>query len=152
MTYGGDLLGFEALGDSLARVRAAVQPLREVAGWATVDVDRAARSYQRIDNPSRASINARDDVLGATVRLIRSTDDLEIALLEPFTEGRLAAALARHGEGVVALYMLVDAAGPAHARAAGFVLTAPGTGPFGAERLVLGGPRWGPFIILARLD
>ena len=91
-------------------------------------------------------------MLGARCRLLRFGDDREIVLLEPSTEGRLAAALARYGEGSLALYLLVDGGAPERARRAGFTLTSLGRGPFGPERLVIAGPRDGPFLILAGLD
>lgn len=59
-------------------------------------------------------------------------------VLEPSTEGRLAARLARRGEGVCALYVVVDA------RPGGdspmIALGLPG-------RLATSGPAWGPFVI-----
>ena len=96
--------------------------------------------------------DTRDEHLGAFARVIRTGDDREIALIEPFTEGRLAAALARHGEGFVALYLIADRGASARARAAGIVLSAAGLGPFGTQRLVIGGPRSGPFIAIAAAD
>jgi hypothetical protein len=71
-------------------------------------------------------------------------------LLEPSTEGRLAAFLARHGEGVAAVY--VQAAGLADTGGESL----PGrlfdggsgreNGPLGAQRW-LAGDRWGPWLI-----
>lgn len=156
-----DLRGGEDLGDMLARIREAVRPRREVAGWATVEFDRAQTSFGVMPEAatSRSQLGshdqhevAPDELLGAGTRVIRTPDDREVALLEPFTEGRLAAALARHGEGFVALYLIADLEAAARARAAGLVLSAAGRGPFGTQRLVIGGPRWGPFIVLAGLD
>ncbi len=110
-------------------------------GWATVELDRAetslAADFQTTFEPAD-----RDTLLGATVR--RSTGkEPRILLLEPDTEGRLAGALARHGEGPLALY-LRGASGaqkePPNTRL--------GSGPFGPERLVLDGSPAGPFLIL----
>lgn len=155
-----ELLGSAALGDSLVRVRALVGPRREVGGWATVELDRAASSFgvvaeapgsaERRDRHSHE--DAQDELLGASARPIRIANDREIVLLEPFTEGRLAAALARHGEGFTVLYLIVGPDAPTRVREAGFVLSIVGNGPFGPERLLIGGPRWGPFLILAGVD
>src|SRR3990172_3590180 len=109
------LLGSEALGDATARLLQAVVPLPEAA-------------------PAL--------VLGARCRILRSADT-EIVLLEPSTEGRLAAGLARHGEGSLVAYLLVTAAAPERARRAGFQLSNEGAGPFGRERLARPTPRRG---------
>jgi hypothetical protein len=70
-----------------------------------------------------------------------------VVVLEASTEGPLAAALARHGEGWVAAYLLAGTS--AHdLRAAGFRLSPRGPGPFGTQRRVLVGRRDGPFILL----
>ena len=155
------LLGGQDMGDAVARFREAIEPAREVAGWATVELDRAEASFgvlpgAAVSGPLLGSYDqhedGRDELLGATARLIRAADDREIALLEPFTEGRLAAALARNGEGFVALYLMATSEALVRAKAAGFVLSAPGLGPFGTQHLVVGGPHWGPFIVIAGLD
>jgi hypothetical protein len=111
-------------------------------GWATVELDRAAAVLgEELD--TRFTPAARDALLGASVR--RSTSGRPgILLLEPDTEGRLAGALAKHGEGSIALYLSVQdlEALP------GTLSIRAGNGPLGPARLVLGGPPWGPFIIL----
>ena len=156
-----DLLGSEVGADAVARVREAIHPSREVAGWATVELDRAEATFGVMPGATAAipagathdeREDTRDELLGAFARVIRTGDDREIALIEPFTEGRLAAALARHGEGFVALYLIADRGASARARAAGIVLSAAGNGPFGTQRLVIGGPRSGPFIAIAAAD
>jgi hypothetical protein len=58
-----------------------------------------------------------------------------LLILEPDTEGRLAASLARHGEGIAAIYV---AAGAGAAFAAGS-LSRPATGPLGPARHLAGG-------------
>ncbi len=141
----------KVFGEALTRLRAVTAPSREVPGWATVDL---ARTEQAALGQLRQSPSIEwdlDDVLGASARLVTQEDGRDLVLLEPSTEGRVAAALARHGEGIVALYLLVGADAPVQVRAAGFNLGPPGSGPFGPERLVLGGPRWGPFLIIAGL-
>jgi len=152
------LLGVDALGDALGRLWTAVAPRKAVGGWATVELDRAevevtAALAELHDLQDPRAEDAPDErVLGARCRLLRYADDRDMLLLEPSTEGRLAAALARYGEGSVALYLLVDGGAPERARRAGFRLSSAGRGPFGPERLVLAGPRWGPFLVLAGLD
>ena len=127
------------LDDALGRLRAAVRPDREVPGWATVDLDRSLAALAPRDGdrwrPSTGcpAAGTSDALLGAFARPFTGRDGAEIVLLEPSTEGRLAAALARHGEGPVALYLLADAGAPARASAAGFTLTAQGDGPFGPQ-------------------
>ena len=138
----------------LARLRAAVEPQRVVAGWATVELDRAERELAAgLDHPVASAVDAPlDELLGARCRLIRPTDASEVVLLEPSTEGRLAAALARHDEGWLVTWLVVDAAAVRRAAAAGFRLSPSASGPLGLERLVLGGPRHGPFALLATLE
>ena len=65
-------------------------------------------------------------MLGARCRLLHFSEGRDVVLLEPSTEGRLAAALARYGEGILALYLLVDAGAPERARRAGFTLSSAG--------------------------
>jgi hypothetical protein len=152
------LLGADALGDALSRLWTAVEPSRAVGGWATVELDRAeievAGALAALHDLRDPRVEDAPDerVLGARCRLLRYTADRDMLLLEPSSEGRLAAALVRHGEGSVALYLLADPGAPERARRAGFRLSSEGRGPFGRERLVIAGPRWGPFLLLAGLD
>jgi hypothetical protein len=111
-------------------------------GWATVELDRAAASLgtklQTTFEPT-----SRDALLGASVR--RSTGKEPLILIEePDTEGRLSGALARHGEGPVALYLRV----PSLEQLPGQLSIRAGSGPLGPARLVLAGQPWGPFLIL----
>jgi hypothetical protein len=108
-------------------------------GWATVELDRAARELSHLlaagtgFSPAAPSV-----ILGARCRSGPAAEPgLWIALLEPQTEGRLAGALARSGEGWAASWLLV-------APTATERLSAERPGPFGPERLVLGGPVGGP--------
>jgi hypothetical protein len=158
---GAALPGADALGDALARLTAAVLPRDALDGWATVELDRAAVEVAaavvggRADRvPVGPTIEAAqpDRLLGAACRLLRWAGGARTLLLEPSTEGRLAAALARHGEGPIVRYLLVDAGATERARRAGFRVSAEAAGPLGPERLVLIGPRDGPFVILAGLD
>ncbi len=114
-------------------------PLELVAvGWATIEFDRAARDVGGIWESA-----APDHLLGAAVW--RSPEDHPATLLlEPNTEGRLTGALARYGEGPIALYLRVGDPGQA-----GVDFRArPGSGPFGEEWLIPGPDPAGPFLIL----
>ena len=148
------LLGVESLGDALTRVWSAVQPERAIGGWVTVESDRAEREVGEAlaalgDHTVEPAPD--DELLGATCRLLRYGEQRDLAILEPVTEGPLAAALARHGEGSVALYLIVDSRAAGRARRAGFRLSAPGRGPFGQQQRVLVGRRDGPFILLSHV-
>jgi ribosomal protein S18 acetylase RimI-like enzyme len=70
-------------------------------GWATVDRERAALEWQ----PLAFRPAPDDETLGAYVWRARLDDGTALLLLEPSTEGRLAAALARRGEGPVAIWV-----------------------------------------------
>lgn len=103
-------------------------------GWATVELDRAARELSHLLAAGAGfSQVASSVILGARCRSgLAAEPGLWIALLEPDTEGRLAGTLARNGEGWVATWVL---AGPSGTPA----LSAARPGPFGPERLLLGG-------------
>jgi len=148
------LLGETNLGDAPARLALVARPRDIVSGWATVELDRAEEEVAGLLGlavPVLATAVEDDRVLGARCRLLRA-DARRILLLEPSTEGRLAAALARRGEGFTVRYLLADAGASERARRSGFTLTSSGRGPFGSERLVVGGPRSGPFLVVAALD
>lgn len=138
--------------------RIAGEESRRVFGWATVDTDRTERDLIASFGSSAPvrSRNLPDDTqLGARCRLLTSAPRvLEVLLLEPATEGRIAASLARFGEGLVAVYVVVQAA---HFRAvlrdlrgAGLALSGEGHGPFGRQHLVAGGPPWGAHLCVAQ--
>jgi hypothetical protein len=146
---------------TLDRLTAAIGPARVVVGWATVELDRAevqlaGRPDAGVERSTVARDAAADEILGARCRVLEAAAKPEVVLLEPSTEGLLAAALARRGEGIVAAYLVVDV-GPAaidaagRARRARFTLSSERPGPLGRQRLVRVGPRWGPFLLLAGL-
>ena len=113
-------------------------------GWATVDADRVVAGWAGV----RWTTTVRDSLVGARVLL---GGPAATVLLEPDTEGRLAAALARHGEGPAVLYVEVPegAAAGARARLAGLgVRVAAGPGPFGPGIAVMQPPAWSPTLIL----
>jgi hypothetical protein len=71
-------------------------------------------------------------------------------LLEPSTEGRVAASLARDGEGPCALYLAPAAGLDAWVEAAlerGVTVSARREGPFGAQVLLASGPS-GPHVVV----
>jgi hypothetical protein len=76
-----------------------------------------------------------------------------IVLLEPSTEGRLAASLARYGEGPMAVWLEVARLRDAEAmlRRGAVAISAPDHGPLGLERLLLDGPIHGPHRLLVEL-
>lgn len=106
-------------------------------GWATVDIDRAAGELSdRV--ASGGFVEApRSSWLGARCRRARARDATDgewVVLLEPDTEGRLAAFLARHGEG----WAVTWAAGDVE-------LAGSRPGPLGPETLQPAQPMSGPF-------
>jgi len=117
-------------------------------GWATVDLDRAAAGFAHPPEPL-----ADDRLLGARCRLVAGQPAL--VLLEPINEGRLAASLARWGEGPAALYVAIPGAGEsvlasylATLRSRSVQVSAPADGPFGSAVVVRGGTAWGPHVVL----
>ena len=103
-------------------------------GIATVD---AARFLA--ERPGLDVVEAPDDeILGARA-WIAAGGRSRLVVLEPSTEGRLAASLARVGEGPIALYLESTAYAPG-ARIA--------TGPVGRCRLLPGGDVAGPHLLI----
>lgn len=113
-------------------------PVLAALGWATIDAERLAAA---LGKPLLGEV--RDDpALGATAYGI-ATAMLPLVLLEPATEGRVAAALARLGEGPVALYLDGVRLRP------GDDATPIGRTGTGREGRLLRPPRpWGPFIVV----
>jgi len=126
-------------------------------GWATVDLDRAEHAFRdALVGFTLASEDMPDDLLlGARCRLIRTgvPGVAIVLLLEPFTEGRLAAILARHGEGPAAIWLLEGPTSTSVAIAAAasepvMPRSSSAQGPFGTEVLLRDGARAGPYRIL----
>jgi len=104
-------------------------------GWATVDTDRTLADLAAASLAFGPVVD--ETALGATARVAWS-GATAIVVLEPSTEGRLAAALARRGEGIACLYVSgPDATGSARVTALG----RPG-------RLLPHDRPWGPFVLL----
>ena len=128
---------------------AGVRPI--AIGWATVELERAERELSAAlalsvgdFSPAASSIS-----LGARCRIASGVlgDALALVLLEPETEGRLAATLARLGEGPAVVWLGVEGSA-ATPRSSGVTASAVRHGPLGPERLVLGGPVHGPHQLL----
>jgi len=105
-------------------------------GWATVDTDRTLADLAP-DGDLTFGPALDEPALGASARVAWS-GGTAILVLEPSTEGRLAAALARRGEGIACFYVA-------------------GSEPTGSSRLTaLGRPGrilahdrpWGPYVLL----
>lgn len=124
-----------SLGERGLQVPAAGAPV--AWGWATVDRERAALDLA----PLRFRAGPDEEALGASTSLTTLSDGTVLVLLEPSTEGRLAAALARHGEGPIAVW-LADPV-PDSASASPSRPTAIG----GWARLLKPGHPWGPFVL-----
>jgi hypothetical protein len=144
------LNGADAIAAALRVVHNVVGPdSRRVYGVATVEADRMERDLR----PMTSRDLSDDTQLGARCRLLTSAGALEIVLLEPITEGRIAASLARFDEGAVAVYVLVPVARfrgvITDLRGVGLVLSAEAPGPFGRQRLVAGSPAWGAHLLIA---
>lgn len=115
---------------------------------ATVELERALRELGAAP-PARPPLP--DVLLGAAVVVVERAGGGLIAAAEPTTEGRLAAFLARHGEGWAGRYVrspVVLADARRLAADAGIALSRTADGPFGRAVLVLGGPAGGPQLIL----
>ena len=110
-------------------------------GWATVDHERAAADLARAA-PHAVPFEPAppESILGAACLLGRPAP-IRLAILEPTTEGRLAATLARQDEGPAVLWVSGDPP-------PGVTLSAPSNGPFGRERLVLGGRLGGSHVLV----
>lgn len=100
--------------------------------WASVDVERA------LEEAGAAGFDdaPRDAVLGASAK-VRRISGISLVVAEPDTEGRLAARLARAGEGLCAAYIeMTTPDGPLRPTALDR-----------AGRVRAGSGRWGPFVI-----
>lgn len=120
-------------------------------GWATVEGERAIRELDELlgtEAWGRWQPAARDELLGASawIRAAPGNPSTMLLVLEPDTEGRIAASLARWGEGVLAVYVRPPAADDLEPSARPGA--AAGSGPLGPGRLVAGGPAWGPHVIV----
>ena len=104
--------------------------------WATIDLERSVADAELM-----FSAASRDALLGARAASA-AVGSSYLLIEEPDTEGRLAAHLARFGEGVAAVY--VESAGPP--------FDSPATvTPLGRQGLLRTPDKpWGPFVIELR--
>ncbi len=123
-------------------------------GWATVDLDRAVGDLAASQGiAADAGPDRPDAILGARWRSFTDlAGTIALVVLEPSTEGRLAAALARRDEGPAVLYR-GPAAGPAGASFLSGLVGAGvrmqfGESALGSGGLVLGRPLGGPQVVL----
>ncbi|MGZ9276644.1 MAG: hypothetical protein ACXW4L_05910 [Candidatus Limnocylindrales bacterium] len=111
-------------------------------GWATVELDRAAAELASLVGDAGFIDAVPSEILGARCRVGRAVgvggEGLDIVLVEPDTEGRLAAFLARFGEGWVARWEVGSSSSARPLR----------PGPLGTERLADGADARGPFRLL----
>ena len=158
------MTGDEALAPAAVRelARAAAPELAGypvvALGWATVDLEGILARLEAEGEMGRFVPAPRDELLGARAVVHRPEDgeDEPISiLLEPDTEGPIAAALARRGEGLAAIWFRRGAQAPdvrdapdeatrRFGRTAG--------GPLGPARLLHGGEPWGPHVLLLEPD
>jgi hypothetical protein len=113
-------------------------------GWATVESERAEAELSESLGPTLGPFRDApgDAHLGARCRTAEAGPLPTLVIIEPATEGRLAEALARAGEGPLVAWFAVSALPTTG-------LSAAAEGPFGLERLVLGSPRDGRHVLLA---
>jgi hypothetical protein len=126
-----------------------LEPFAEL--WATVDLERALREHGHDIREADGAVP--DPLLGARVAAISIGDEAIVAFAEPTTEGRLAASLARDGEGPAGRYVALAegdtlAAFRRRAHAAGVAISRVETGPFGPSVLLLDGPKRGPHVLV----
>jgi hypothetical protein len=122
-------------------------------GWATVDADRAAAELiERWPGCGPFVPVAPEILLGASCHAGRPITEgglvVGLVLLEPSTEGRLAATLARHDEGPAVLWLADTSAPRAPDADDRGLVSVTAEGPFGPERLLLRGRVAGPHLLL----
>lgn len=125
-------------------------------GWATVELDRAVSELADAlglgNGEAVFRVAPRSVALGAACRIAPGVlpDGGSLVVLEPDTEGRLARALARLDEGPVAAWLTTKVAASAlkALHAAGFTVAPERDGPFGLERLIVGGVAGGQQLLL----
>ena len=143
--------------ESLVWLGEGAEHLRTIAEISsTVDLERVLgefRGHWTIADPGvvDALDAVEDPLLGARVLVLTTDDGQSIAIAEPSTEGRLAAALARHGEAHIGAYLEapfgLDVVA-ARAAAAHVPLSRVETGPFGRSVLVLPGKLTNQLLVL----
>lgn len=116
----------------LSALRAVETPGLVAVGWATVDLERTLDDLGIEPGPV-----VDEPLLGARAHRIEA-GAITVLVLEPTTEGRLAAALARRGEGIGALYVAASGSLGSTTRLTGLGVSG---------RLLPHDQPWGPFVI-----
>ncbi len=145
-----------AAGDAILAGSASDAPDLEGArlvgiGWATVDIERAQAELGAAISDDGSWVEApRDALLGARSAVSRPgvPGGPVAVVLEPDTEGRLAAFLARHGEGIGAVYVTIRPV----SRLAPGAFGIPAGGPLGRGRHYTGGRPGEPTIVVLDSD
>lgn len=106
----------------------------------------AAVAVATVVLPDDATTGVREEPALGARGVVTDVDGLPVVVLEPATEGRLAASLARFGPGPCGLYLR-----PAERRP-DVVAGPPIAGVVGLARLVTGLPSWGPHLLLLEHD
>ena len=134
------------------------EPALVGVGWASVDLERAADAlrvrFEGWDRDTQLTRDLVDEALGARARVVGLMPGsvVRLALLEPATEGRLAATLAANGEGPAALYLAITGLINQTCSAPSATTDrSAGVGPFGRQRLV-SGPSEGPHLLWLEPD
>jgi hypothetical protein len=157
VTPPGPVQRLEAFLEAASSLEPACDGTPVAIGWATVELERAvAELGVALRWPAgRFAVAADDLLLGARCRVAFGSlpGGLTLLVLEPSTEGRLAASLARSGEGPAAIWLTVaDLPGAIDAaRTPGATLSSERAGPLGPERLLRGGSIHGPHRLLVGL-
>ena len=130
----------------LAAFGASTRPTLLAEIHATVDLERSLVDLGR--PASDVATAAADPLLGARVVIVERAGDVPLAVAEPSTEGRLAATLARHGEGAAGWYVRTPLELGDRLARSRRDRSRPADGPFGRQVLLLGGRPDGPHLIL----
>ena len=120
-------------------------------GWATVEIERGEKELEAAVGAGGSWVDApRDALLGARAAIYRLGEVVGplLVLLEPDTEGRLAASLARHGEGVAAVYVTARPGSVLERGSFGI----PAGGPLGRGQCLAVGRLGEPSIVVLETD
>jgi hypothetical protein len=122
-------------------------------GWATVEIERAERELASVLGGGSWSAAPRDALLGARAAICRLAGSgrppqASLVVLEPDTEGRVAGSLARHGEGLAAIYLRARAG----SRLAPGAFGIPAGGPLGRGRRLASGKLGEPSVVVLEAE
>jgi hypothetical protein len=144
-----------AAADILARAALASPALEGATlvgiGWATVEIQRSESELEAaIGDGGSWAVAPRDGLLGGRAAVYRAEAARRplVVVLEPDTEGRLAGSLARHGEGIAAIYVVARAGAVLDSSSFGI----PAGGPLGRGRRLAGGRIGEPSVVVLDTD